>query len=33
MTYEEMVLYLVSIAEAYPPDGYNGEEILDYISA
>jgi hypothetical protein len=33
MTYEEMVLYLVGIAETYPPNDYNGEELLDYIVA
>jgi hypothetical protein len=33
MTYEEMVLYLVGVAETYPPDDYNGEEILDFIAA
>jgi hypothetical protein len=33
MTYEEMVLYLAGIAETYPPNDYNGEELLDYIVA
>ena len=33
MTYEEMVLYLVGIAETYSPNDSNGEELLDYIAA
>src|SRR4051812_30996881 len=33
VTYEEMVLYLVGIAETYPPNDTNGEELLDYIAA
>ena len=33
MTYEDMVLYLVGTAETYPPNDYNGEELLEYIAA
>ena len=33
MIYEQMVIYLVGIAEAYPPNDSNGEELLEYIAA
>jgi len=33
VTYEQMVIYLVGIAEAYPPNDSNGEELLEYIAA